>query len=154
MSFRTFSFLQCLFLLSLSVSIFFNRSLDDQLSRFFVSLLQPPIERPSCESSLLLLASNLTSRSSVGLVLRSGLPVGLPHQRMYKNHFLILVLLVLASSWARSGSGAWLGSFSWQGKQVFAMFLMSRFMNGHQINFCALASIFSVCWCIASSRFR
>jgi hypothetical protein len=41
------------------------------------------------------LASNLTSRSSVGLVLHSGLPVGLPHQRTYENRFLILVLLVL-----------------------------------------------------------
>jgi hypothetical protein len=41
------------------------------------------------------LASNLTSRSSVGLVLRSGLPVGLPRQRMYENRFLILFSLVL-----------------------------------------------------------
>ncbi len=95
MSFRTFSFLKCLVLLSLSVSIFSNRSSDDRLSRFSVFLLQPRIERPSCESSLLLLASNLTLRSTVGLVLRSGLPVGLPHQRTYENRVPILFLLVL-----------------------------------------------------------
>ncbi len=32
---------------------------------------------------------------NAALVLHSGLPVGLPHQRMYENRFLILFLLVL-----------------------------------------------------------
>jgi hypothetical protein len=41
------------------------------------------------------LASNLTSRSSVGLALRLGLPVGLPRQQMYENRFPILFLLVM-----------------------------------------------------------